>query len=251
MNMRSLLLLALISSISFAKTIRVAVVDTGLDIKNSDAPLCKTGHRDFTGTGLMDRQGHGTHISDVIDQYAKGVVRTKDVYAPYGFKARNGGMHYCQIIIKYYNDETSTGRQNVLRSTKALAYAASLNVDFINYSSGGGEVVLGERAAILRALRKNITIVAAAGNDGRNLDIQGNTYYPAMYSRQVISVGNRTSMGFVNSTSNYGKAVVAWEVGTAILAKLPNGQFGYLSGTSQAAAVHTGKLINQILMEAK
>ena len=44
-------------------------------------------------------------------------------------------------------------------------------------------------------------------------------------------------------SSNYGKRVTQWEVGTDQKSSLPGGKTGYMSGTSQATGVATGKAL--------
>ena len=67
--------------------------------------------------GQLDQHGHGTHIAGIIAELAP--------------KAR---LH----ILKYYNPNAS-GEQNLTSTIKALEHAIELNVDIINYSSGGPE----------------------------------------------------------------------------------------------------------------
>ena len=83
--LKRVLLTAMVLTVSLAnaqqksKTLVVAVIDTGIDAQAFNRHvLCKTGHKDFTGTGIQDRHGHGTHISGLIDQYAKSIFLGKD-----------------------------------------------------------------------------------------------------------------------------------------------------------------------------
>ena len=48
--------------------LRVAVIDTGLDLsdKRFSSRLCKEGHEDFTHTTIEDKSGHGTHVVGLI-----------------------------------------------------------------------------------------------------------------------------------------------------------------------------------------
>jgi hypothetical protein len=69
-----------------------------------------------------------------------------------------------------------------------------------------------------------------------------------MYDSRIIIVGNLVDekSRTIASSSNYGKSVNAWEKGTDILSRLPGG-YGLMTGTSQATAIRTGKLIRQML----
>ena len=221
----------------------VAVIDTGLDRKLMDKSfLCPTGHKDFSDTGLNDTNGHGTHISGLIDQYAKSMLAHKLS----DFKAIDSAKsNYCQIIIKCYDP---TGVKDNLKSTiESFRWAIDQKVDIINYSGGGKSFSKEEKAIVVEALNKGIIVVAAAGNNHTNLSKAG--YYPASYDKRVVVVGNLidSKSRMISDTSNYGSPVNTWETGTDILSRLPNNDFGALSGTSQATAIKSGKLIKELM----
>lgn len=208
-----------------AKTITVAVIDTGFDFKGSwttvKPKLCKYGHKDFTGTGLTDNHGHGTHVAGLI---AKG----------------NEKVDYCLVILKYWNDRGDANTINT--STNALRHAIDIGVTMINYSGGGVQVSEEEQRLILKALNKGITIVVAAGNERND-----KPYYPAAYDKRIIVVGSKDQYGNRLPSSSYGPNVDFYELGKDIYSTLPNNQYGYMTGTSQAAAITTGKILNLTL----
>lgn len=215
--------------------IRIAIIDTGFGYKDNghEANLCQYGHKDFSVYSRqftknyatedlvpLDVNGHGTNITGIIDGYLK--------------KAH---VNYCLIIVKYYSDLQSR-EQNVVSTTRALNYAANIHADYINYSGGGPGQNSFEKAAIERYLNHGGHMVAAAGNEHENLDEPENGYYPAMYDKRIIVVGNLSKEGVKSKTSNYGSFVTRWEVGEDVEA------FGTkYSGTSQATAVATGKIV--------
>jgi len=88
------------------KLLKIAVIDTGISLDRiQDASLCKTGHKDFTGYGLNDNHGHGTHIYGLIDQYAKNIkLKTNSDVA----LLSKTSVSYCQIIIKFYDLESTS-----------------------------------------------------------------------------------------------------------------------------------------------
>jgi len=214
-----------------AGKIKVAVIDTGFDwAKKDKINLCNTGHKDFTNTSLQDNVGHGTNVSGLIHKYAKN-------------------SNYCQVIIKYFNKKKGVSPEI---SAKAIRHAVRLGVDFINYSGGGLGSNKKERLAVSEALSKGIKFIAAAGNNNDDLDYECN-YYPACYYRMqknMIVVGSKSKIltsfpvfnyNIVTNYSNYGKVVDVWENGNKQKA------LGHtLTGTSQATAIHTGKLIRQM-----
>ena len=117
--------------------------------------------------------------------------------------------------------------------------------DLINYSLQGDEddEFILERAAFRHAQKMNITIVAAAGNHGENLEEK--EFWPAEYVREnmrnVISV---TTPKNINFEGNYSPEIIHFEtVGVGI--PVPINQFnfsGMNSGTSPATALTTGLL---------
>lgn len=216
--------------------IKVAVIDTGFGFQDRghSAKLCKYGHKDFStdrqfssaySTTIpvpVDNNGHGTNIVGIIDHYAS-----------------EANVNYCIVVIKYYA-EFQTGEQNLSATVEAIKYATNIGVDFINYSGGGPEADLGERLAIIKFLNKGGIFVAAAGNENQSLDIQENAYYPAMDDPRIVVVGNSNGYGMKSEQSNFGRPVNRWEIGEKVTA------FGITeTGTSQAAAVATGKIVSQ------
>lgn len=228
--------------------LRVAVIDTGLDLSSPHAPLCPGLSKDFTGTGLIDVYGHGTHVSDTIDQYVVGQTLTRDktYHSDRVHFVKGYSNNYCQIIIKFW-DQNATEELNIQRVVLAFRYAATVKADYINISAGGPEAHNEERRAVLNALADNITIVAAAGNEGSFLTHQSVSYYPAMYDSRIVVVGSLDLDGNRSITSNWGPYVLNWEIGVAVLARSIGFKPTYMTGTSQATAIHTGKLIHKFL----
>jgi subtilisin family serine protease len=205
-----------------APAIKVAIIDTG--IAEKQAHLCKSGHKDFTYTGLKSENNHGPNISGLID---KEVNSDK----------------YCQVILKFWDDKSEVSSTH--NSISALKEAIAQKVNFINYSAGGKGFNAQEYVLIEQALDMGITIVAAAGNEGMNLDEKCD-FYPACYDSRIIVVGNLKEDGQLNPTSNYGSRVTKYIVGTNRCANSI-----CLTGTSQATAVMTGTLIKSRLKSLK
>lgn len=197
----------LVSIIANAEN-RVAVIDTGIIVNEKNAPyLCKTGHRDFTGMGLYDEEGHGTEVVNYIIDNAK----TKN---------------FCIVMLKFYDKSLATS-QIINNTVLAILEAKRLNIKLINYSANGPSRSAEEEFAIRSNL--DITFVVAAGNDGVNLD--ENPRYPASYGySNIIAVGALDKNGFRHKVSNYGSVVLDWEEAKA---------------TSFATAIKTGKIINK------
>jgi subtilisin family serine protease len=225
------------------KPIVVAIADTGFGATLFDLKikLCKFGHRDFTSVQKFhpladyatvdpvpsDDHGHGTHVAGIID----GILKQTNV-------------NYCIVILKYYNPSSDSENNDNLENTiKAINYATSIHAKYFNYSGGGLSTRDEEKQAVKAFIDAGGKFVAAAGNE--RSDLAKKPYYPAMDDDRVIVVGNLYSNGEThNPTSNFGDRVNMWEKGTNVKVCVP-GQCMYMTGTSQATAVATGKLASK------
>lgn len=197
---------------------KVAVIDTGLDLTDPRFKdvLCPSGHKDFTGRGIKDTMGHGTHVAGLIKSYA-------------------GNAQYCLIIYKFYAKDSFSFE----RELEAIKTAIDEGVQIVNIS-GGGKSFSQEEYDLIKD-HSEVTFVVAAGNNGEDLNKE--VYYPASYRLpNIVAVGNLAEEQKKNPTSNYGD-FVTWEAGTNIISTLPKGQFGSMTGTSMAAPIRTGKLL--------
>jgi subtilisin family serine protease len=252
--MKLFFLFLLIGILSFAKsgkvrksvkTIKVAVIDTGFDfdsnwkskksIMDEDGnilrkpKLCKEGHVDFTGKGLKDNYGHGTHVAGIIAKFA-------------------GDSDYCLVIMKYMDVPGGKNNDAMYNTISAINMAIASRVDIINYSGGGNVRSDLECIFIKRALDVGIKVVAAAGNESNN--INSKPFYPAMCDDRVTAVQNVDDKGALVPSSNYtdnkknSKELVS-EKGLDVLSLLPDNMVGRMTGTSQAAPTRVGKMIKK------
>lgn len=243
------------------KDVIVAVIDTGIDAQHKDLAanlwknpgetgLDKNG-RDKASNGLdddgngfiddvhgwnfvhsnndlTDNHGHGTHIAGIVG--AEGGNN---------FGISGVAPKVSLMILKYY-DPSSTGSNNLKNTIQAIEYAVSMGAKVINYSGGGTEYSREEFLAVKKAEEKGILFVAAAGNERSNSDISH--YYPANYGlKNIISVTAIDPNIETLPSSNYGKNTVDLAApGLDIYSTLPGGQFGTMTGTSQATAFVSG-----------
>lgn len=242
---------------------KVAVIDTGCDLKHEDlhsnfwknpeeTGLDKNGNPKETNgidddengfpddvygwnfvsnnNDLSDNHGHGTHISGIIGAISnngKGIV---------------GIAPKVQIIcIKYYDPKISS--DHLKNTISAIEYAIKVKADIINYSGGGLEPSEAEKAVIQKAKDLGILFVAAAGNERSNSDIH--KYYPADYGLDnIISVTAINPDSQVLPSSNYGiETVDIAAPGHKIISTLPGSSYGTMTGTSQATAFVTGAAV--------
>jgi subtilisin family serine protease len=204
----------LLPSVASAK-VKVAIIDTG----KPALPFSSCGEQDFTGYGINDVHGHGTNVA--------GIVSTN----------LDANKH-CLLILKFFHS-IGTPIDTTYMLIQALQAAIEANVDIINISASGEKRSNTEEIFVGRALDKGIAVVVAAGNDSRDLDKKCNIF-PACYDRRIIVVGG------TNKTSNYGKVVDVIENGINVTG------FGVtLTGSSQATALHTNKLVKKMLNEKR
>lgn len=220
--------------VCMAETIKVAVIDTGYDFKSTwsnstlDKPkLCPEGHKSYVN-GLEDNHGHGTHIAGLIAQ-------------------GNKNTDYCLVIIKYFDPLVKS--DNMWNTLQAFKYAVDIGATIINYSGGGTDKSLSECSIINYAIGRGVKVVAAAGNEYS--DLSKNPYFPAMCSDKIYKVWATTGIRTLNrlSASNYTTKPIAnlfHELGYNVLSLLPNNRTGTMSGTSQATAIFTSKLVREL-----
>ena len=210
------------------------MIDTGIDYSHpylTDNITVKQGKKgpknygvDFsTGTPTtmpFDEHGHGTHVAGIIRSVFPNVKI---------------------LALKYYNPHAS-GQANVDATVAAFNYAVEQKVDIINYSGGGPEFVAEEKAAIEKAIRQGILVVAAAGNEASDIDQKSHYYFPASYGLpNIIAVTAYNQQLSIMPSSNYGQhSVHLGAPGHRIRSAFPNGRSGYLTGTSQATAFVSG-----------
>lgn len=246
------------------RSIVVAVIDTGADVRHEDlsANLWKnpgelgkdakgrdkaTNGVDDDGNGyvddisgwnfvsenndLADNHGHGSHIAGIIGAEAgngKGIAGVSPIVS--------------LMILKYF-DPKVPNTDNLRNTVNSIRYAIKNKADIINYSGGGTEFSAEEKQAIEEARRNGILFVAAAGNERSNSD--QHKYYPADYGlNNIISVTAIDQKTEVLPSSNFGTETVDLAApGYNILSTLPGNAYGYMTGTSQATAFVTGAAV--------
>jgi hypothetical protein len=182
----------------------------------------------------MDDNGHGTHVAGTI-----GAVGNNE--------AGVVGVNWAVSIIgvKFLR---SNGSGSLYDSVRAIDYVTDLKlyqgVDVVlsNNSWGGGSGFHSLQTAIERAGSAGILFVAAAGNEGKNIDTS--VSYPAAYPMSnIVSVAAIDQAGRLASFSNYGVSNVDIAApGVQIASTYPNGGYRYLQGTSMASPHVAGAL---------
>lgn len=204
------------------KAVVVAVIDTGLDLFHPDLrpenvwrnPKEVLNGRDDDGNGYVDdaigwnffdntndpidRVGHGTHVAGVI---AAAIDNGEGI----------AGMNPL-VKIMPLKVLDPLGRTRSLRVAQAIIYAVDNGARIINLSLGGEGVSRVERAALEHARKKNVVVVVAAGNSGRDVAVHGLTGIP-----NLITVAATDTFDQRASTSNWGQAIDISAPGVDIL----------------------------------
>lgn len=176
-----------------------------------------------------DSHGHGTHVAGVIGAVGSNGIGVSGISPQVSLMALN-----------YYNTTGSQDHQNLKNTVKAIKYAVANGAHIINYSGGGSEASSKEFAAIKEAFNKGILFVSAAGNKKPTEKVSA--YYPADYTLpNIISVTAINQNNSVLDTSNFSKSRVDIAApGYNIYSTLPNGRYGFMTGTSQGTPFVSG-----------
>jgi subtilisin family serine protease len=239
--------------LSQGKGVVVAVVDSGVDVTHPDlAPNIWTNFNEVPGNGidddhngyvddvhgvdlsnpgpaqdLSDGLGHGTHVAGIIA--AAGVGGGVIGVAP---------MAKIMVVKVLGNDGSGTTGA----VAQGIRYAAANGARIINLSLGGESPDPALVSAIEAAAAANVLVVAAAGNDGR--DIDSHPFYPAAIpAPNLIAVASTDPNNgtAISSFSNFGSLDVQVAApGESILSTARTGGYVEMSGTSMATPMVSG-----------
>lgn len=204
--------------------VAVAILDTGIDYTHEELDGNFRGGYDFV-FGDDDPfddsyNSHGTHVAGIIaaEKNGVGVVGMAPEADIYAVKVLDGGgFGLLDWIIA------------------GIEWAVSNNVDIINMSLSGPERQ-SFRDACEQAGGEGILVVAAGGN---SLAGGGPVSYPAAYD-SVIAVTATDMSDLPGFNSPLGDTLELAAPGVDVFSTVAGGDYGSLSGTSQAAACVSG-----------
>ncbi|MGV9316520.1 type VII secretion-associated serine protease mycosin [Streptomyces sp. NPDC003691] len=222
---------------STGKGVKVAVIDTGVDIKHPqlrNAVDAKNGLNLLpaknkkgekvergAGNGTTDEVGHGTKVAGIIA--ARPAPGT-------GFVGLAPGA---VIIPVKQNDAEGNGDAASL--TKAINEAVDRGAGVINISQDTANAVAPARQledAVRRALDKGVVVVASAGNDGLGGNVKKT--YPASYEG-VLAVASSDRNNERAAFSQSGDFVGVAAPGVDMITTVPLGGHCADNGTSFSA----------------
>ncbi len=213
--------------------VKVGIIDTGVDAEHVELKNRIKDGINFSGgrtDDFCDENGHGTHIAGIVSAEHNGVgvvgVAPKaDLYIAKAF-APDGKTDYTAI-------------------EKSVRWLWEKNVDVINMSFSSAYTSARYRSLIWDTHRRGISIICAAGNEGKQGE---NTIgYPANYA-ETVAVSAVDINKNIADFSSRGKAAEICAAGIDVYSTYPGGRYALLSGTSMACPVITGAVA---LLQAK
>ena len=202
--------------------VRVAVLDTGIDQDHIDLKDAIVGSKDFTGDGIEDRNGHGTHCAGVI------AARANDA----GFI---GAAPKSELLVAKVMGNDGNGSFEWI--TGGINWAVEKGAHIISMSISGPTTSNLLYTAVHRALEKGVFLICAAGNEGSLY--QNSIGYPGRYG-SVISVASHDENGNPSGFSSQGGEIDIMAPGSRIWSTYKDGGYAELSGTSMATPFVAG-----------
>lgn len=208
-------------SYATGRGIKVAVVDTGIDLNHQDLqnniyPLSyDTETRTSPSKAYKD---HGTHCAGIIAA------------------VRNNGIQVAGVApdakLMSVSNRLSGSSNSEMNLANGISWAWENGADVISCSWWCVQNDLLEEA---------IDNAVTEGREGKGcvfVKSAGNTYasisYPGNYSQDVLAVANMTINGSLAASSGHGSNLFVTAPGTNILSTIPNNQVAQMSGTSMA-----------------
>jgi subtilisin len=202
--------------------IKVAVIDTGLDLDHEDLAGNIKGSKDFTGSrkGAEDEHGHGSHVGGTIAAIdnVRGVIGV----------APQAHLYAVRVL-----DRRGWGSWSDVASGITWAADHADGIQIANMSLGGGLSGAVEEACIY-AEGNGVLLIAAAGNSGDGNTATPETSYPAAHST-VVSVAATNDSDGLASFSNSGPTVEVAGPGVSVKSTYKNNGYVTWNGTSMAS----------------
>jgi Subtilase family len=207
------------------RAVKVAVIDQGADRNHPDLTgQMLPGYNTVNPINQPAPDFHGTHVSGII------AAKKNNGIGGYGVNP-NADILNIDVFDRGWSAYD-------FAIADAILYAVDHGAKVINMSIGGSMPSPLIEDAVKKAVEKNVTIVASAGNSGDD-----GMNYPAAFEG-VISVGSTNKENKLSGYSTYGPSVDIVAPGENVYAPIyeyeRRSSFDYLSGTSMSSPVVAG-----------
>lgn len=205
--------------------VRVGIIDTGINYYHADLrPNIREGVCTLDGqSSYMDDYGHGTHVAGIIGaSNSMGMVGINPYVDLY--------------IVKAFDKKGSANLSDII---EGFEWLMRRNVSIINMSFSTSEGSQTFVRAVQAMQNRGIVMVAAAGNDG------GEVNYPARFP-QVIAVSAIDKQDKIASFSSHGPEINFCAPGVDITSTWVGSAYAVKSGTSFAAPHISGAVADVI-----
>lgn len=238
--------------------VKVAVVDTGVDVYHEDlADAICLNENEIPNNGIDDDQ------NGVVDDVYGASFYRSSIYGPTGNPedVHGHGSHIAGIIAAVRNNGKgvtgistkakiipvnfldSSGNGFVSDAARAIRYAVDRGAKIINCSWGFSQYSTTLYNEIKYAKQNGVIVLAAAGNDTSSL-----IDYPARWD-ETLAIGSTDNNLNRAYFSNYGIKVDFATYGLNILSTTKHNMYTRKSGTSQSTAIMSGIVANMLSVD--
>ncbi len=220
------------SSSNYGEGVKVAVIDTGIDLQHPMfqgrlAPADEW--KDFVdddaipqevGTPSDPAYGHGTGVAGIILQVAP------------------------RITILPLRVLEPSGAGDLDKVVEAIDWAIAKGARVVNLSLGADQNQTSLTKVLEYAASKGVYVVASAGNEAK----QDGVTFPAALSHQesingfVLGIGSTDAQDVLSSFSNYGTSLYGTAPGEGLYSAYPANRVARFTGTSFAAPIYAGAI---------
>ncbi|WP_077340301.1 S8 family serine peptidase [Pseudocolwellia agarivorans] len=209
-----------ITSTACLAPLSIGMVDTAIDVKHPVFKNKSVTRQSFVPANLTAPKAHGTAVSALLISSSPQLPALLP----------NAKLFAAEV---FYGQSDFSQGANLFSLVAGINWLLEQHVSVINMSlAGPNNTILA--TVIESALAKNITIVAAVGNEGPHSP----PLYPAAY-KNVIGVTAVDKNNKLYRWANRGDYVDFSARGVSVKTARLSGDFGYESGTSMAAPVVT------------
>lgn len=210
----------------------IAVLDTGCQMDHPDIKPSLLARPEDESWNFVrpesgdttDPHGHGTHVCGTCAAAGNGTgvigLAPECKLMPLQVELRGSAADY----------QRRADAINLVRKRSTDANGAKRYTLNLSWKTNGD--VISIRTAIEKAIEAGVVVVAAAGNDGSNMDV--NRHYPVCYAG-ILAVAALDQQGKRWSGSNYGDRIDLSAPGVNIHSTVPRDSYSYKQGTSMAA----------------